>query len=271
MKTARKQPNILDIAYRDKSLELPPLWLRIASAGFYQLTPPWRDAPRQKTMGELFWCTKGTFHFTGEPERMVLHQDEVCFLFPGDYHDITATEESELYWFCFDGPHIQEIIAAFQLTRSPRPVTLCPRELFMRLIRETGSPEVSACYEAGATAFQILSLALAGKKKEKSPPLLFKRFCESVSVYYNCSAMGIADYAKHLHCHRSTLVRVVTGEIGISPQTYLRKVRLERAKYMLEYTLFSIKQIALKCGFTNPDYFAKVFRQTYGKKPTEFR
>ena len=101
--------------------------------------------------------------------------------------------------------------------------------------------------------------------------LLFKRFCESVSVYYNCSAMGIADYAKHLHCHRSTLVRVVTGEIGISPQTYLRKVRLERAKYMLEYTLFSIKQIALKCGFTNPDYFAKVFRQTYGKKPTAFR
>lgn len=260
-----------DMAYRNKSLQLPPLWLRIASAGIYQVAPSWRDRPRQKNMAELFWCTRGTFHFTCRPERMVLHENEVCFLFPGDFQDITATEEGELYWFNFDGPHIQEIISAFQLTRSPRPVGPCPRELFMRLIRETGSPEVSSCYLAGALAYQILSLALAGRAKEKTPPLLFKRFCESVAFHYGNPAMGISGYAAILHCHRSTLARVIREQTGLSPRMYLLKVRLAEAEYRLSFTLESVKEIALHCGFNDANYFAKVFRKTYGKNPSEFR
>ena len=260
-----------DIAYRNKSLELPPLWLRIASAGIFQVTENWRDKPRQKTMAELFWCTRGTFHFTGKPERLVLHENEVCFLFPGDFQDITATEKSELYWFNFDGPHIQEIIDAFQLTRSSRPVAPCPRELFMRLIRETGSPDPASCYLAGATAYQILALALAGRAKDKTPPLLFKRFCESVAFHYGNPVIGISDYAEILHCHRSTLARVIREQTGLSPRMYLLKVRLKEAEHQLLFTLQSVKEIALKCGFNDANYFAKVFRKTYGKNPSDFR
>ena len=272
MKTISRIKNFKsDVAYRHGSLKQPSLLLQVRSAGFYQATPQWKDRPKKKQFAELFWCARGTLHFTGEPERIVLHQDEVCFLFPGDFHKLSATEESEFYWFTFDGPYVRTIIEAFQLTRASRPAPPCPRELFMRLIREIRKAEKKAYCQAGATAYQLLTLALTGRDDDNNPPSLFKRFTRNVSEYFGDPAVGIAQYALMLKCHRSTLSRAVRSHAGMTPQAYLCKVRLEKAEHLLLFSLDPIKDVALQCGFSDPNYFSRVFHQAYGRNPSDYR
>ncbi len=58
---------------------------------------------------------------------------------------------------------------------------------------------------------------------------------------------------------------------GYSPADFAKKVRLERARAMLEQSVEagSVTQVALKCGFQNPGHFARDFRIAFGELPSE--
>jgi len=56
-----------------------------------------------------------------------------------------------------------------------------------------------------------------------------------------------------------------------SPIKYLNKLRLEHAKKLLWEQQLEIKEIAYKCGFTDPNYFTRKFTQSFGVSPKRFK
>lgn len=56
----------------------------------------------------------------------------------------------------------------------------------------------------------------------------------------------------------------------LSPNQFLRRARIERAKLLLEKQTGSISEIAYTVGFSNVSYFAKCFKDQYGVSPSEF-
>lgn len=77
--------------------------------------------------------------------------------------------------------------------------------------------------------------------------------------------------AEECHCSESYLNHMLKHRLGVSISTYLNKLRVERAKEYLLETQDSMLSIALRVGFQDPNYFARVFRQLIGIQPTEFR
>ena len=53
--------------------------------------------------------------------------------------------------------------------------------------------------------------------------------------------------------------------------TYLNEYRVEKAKAMMENSRISIKDISLACGYTDSNYFTRVFKRITGQTPTEYR
>ena len=49
------------------------------------------------------------------------------------------------------------------------------------------------------------------------------------------------------------------------------KIRIDRAKELLEFTDKPIAEIAEASGFQDQNYFARTFRQFTGMSPTQFR
>jgi AraC family transcriptional regulator len=68
--------------------------------------------------------------------------------------------------------------------------------------------------------------------------------------------------------HFSRAFREATGK---PPHAYLIDLRLKRAVDLLEHTRLSITEIALSCGFDQPQYFATVFRSKFGFTPSLWR
>ncbi len=78
-----------------------------------------------------------------------------------------------------------------------------------------------------------------------------------------CREAGIS----HPQLHRKLKART-----GLSPVQYIRHIRLKHARrLLLSDSSLSIADIAYDTGFSDPDYFSKVFRREFGCTPSEFR
>ena len=59
--------------------------------------------------------------------------------------------------------------------------------------------------------------------------------------------------------------------LGDRPQIYLDKLRISRAKQLLESSNVPINEIAQMCGFKNQSSFTMLFKHMTGQTPTEYR
>lgn len=58
---------------------------------------------------------------------------------------------------------------------------------------------------------------------------------------------------------------------GTSPYQFILRARIERAKFLLHSTDFSITYISADCGFQDPSTFCAAFRRIVGSSPTDYR
>jgi AraC family transcriptional regulator len=65
--------------------------------------------------------------------------------------------------------------------------------------------------------------------------------------------------------------RMFSATLGMSPQQYISKVRLERAKIQLTRKNASITQIACEAGFSSQASFTRAFKRVVGLSPGDYR
>jgi AraC-like DNA-binding protein/mannose-6-phosphate isomerase-like protein (cupin superfamily) len=82
--------------------------------------------------------------------------------------------------------------------------------------------------------------------------------------------LKLSSVANYLHVSPRHLSRLFTVELGQSFSAYVRKERIRHAVSLLTTTDWSIKQIALDCGFDTVHYFTTVFKAEMGEPPGKF-
>ncbi len=83
--------------------------------------------------------------------------------------------------------------------------------------------------------------------------------------------IGTGDVADGIGVSTAYLCQKFKEERGETILKALTKIRIERAKELLEEGYIHINDISEACGFTSPRYFSQVFRKATGKTPTDFR
>lgn len=81
--------------------------------------------------------------------------------------------------------------------------------------------------------------------------------------------IGLREIAGAIGTNSSYLSRLFHEETGMTVTEYLNRVRVERAKDLLEEDV-PLKEIVHRCGFRSYGYFLKIFKEYIGKTPKEF-
>ncbi|HSI46683.1 MAG TPA: AraC family transcriptional regulator [Ideonella sp.] len=82
-------------------------------------------------------------------------------------------------------------------------------------------------------------------------------------------AIGLADIADAACLSVSSLVRQFNAQLGASPYSYLKTVRLERARReLLGRPDLLIRDVALRWGFQNASKFSQAYRLQFGELPS---
>lgn len=82
---------------------------------------------------------------------------------------------------------------------------------------------------------------------------------------------SVDDFAQAVHMGRTLFYKKIKGITNLSPNEYIRIIRLKKAVGLLQSTQLNVSEIAYKVGFNDPDYFSKCFKEQFGKRPTEFK
>ena len=72
-------------------------------------------------------------------------------------------------------------------------------------------------------------------------------------------------------CSRTGIMTSFKANYGVGIIEYLTHVRIQKAKQLLISTSKSVKEIAETCGYSDQNYFSKVFLKRCGMTPTAFR
>ena len=77
--------------------------------------------------------------------------------------------------------------------------------------------------------------------------------------------------AQKFSISQRTLSRRFKNATGTSPAQYLCTLRLKVTKELLKKSNLSLYEIAQTCGFKEPSYFSKAFKQSYQLSPRQYR
>ncbi len=93
------------------------------------------------------------------------------------------------------------------------------------------------------------------------------------SIEHNLTGAGftIEQLCKTVFMSHSQLHRKLEALTGCSPNKFIRIIRLKQAKILLKNLDNSISSVAFDCGYNDPAYFTRVFKQEFGLTPQEWR
>ena len=93
---------------------------------------------------------------------------------------------------------------------------------------------------------------------------------EYIDKNYNKN-ITLSDVSSYIFFSESYFAHSFKQEFGISPKSYLLKVRIEAAKELLENTDMKIGDIALSVGFSGQQRFNDMFKKLEGVTPLKYR
>ena len=84
-------------------------------------------------------------------------------------------------------------------------------------------------------------------------------------------AWTIAALARLVNLSPSRLRHLFKTETGITPNQFLKEVRLAEAEQLLRTTFLRVKEIMNRVGFLDESHFGHEFKKTYGQSPSQYR
>jgi transcriptional regulator GlxA family with amidase domain len=92
-----------------------------------------------------------------------------------------------------------------------------------------------------------------------------------LTEHLNRSDLRLRELAQFCNISERTLLRRFREGLGTSPDQYLRQLRIERAKLLLESSELSVDEIASRCGYDDSTAFRKSFRSVTGLTTGRYR
>jgi len=160
------------------------------------------------------------------------------------------------------------------------------------LLCEIAHPPLSSirlgAEQIGAAAVTLLDQLMRGRAAEgvtRVPPLevVTRQSTDVLAVedpdvaaslrhirQHAANGLSVKELLDTIPVNRRTLERRFINVLGHTPLEEIQRVRLERAKALLQTDL-PIYDVAVRAGFTTSEYLATSFRRSTGMTPTEYR
>ncbi|MCC3703528.1 helix-turn-helix domain-containing protein [Rouxiella badensis] len=120
--------------------------------------------------------------------------------------------------------------------------------------------------------FQLIMSLLSHPKTNYRHNTQYKLHCLLAHLQEHClDEIDWAAIADEFLLTQRTLFRHIKQTTGMTPENYLKRLRLVSARAKLKNTEDSITDVAFTCGFSNSNHFTTTYKQAFGLTPTQER
>ncbi|WP_165971945.1 helix-turn-helix domain-containing protein [Paenibacillus piri] len=256
---------------------------RIRMAGDFTVKAGWTLDKRQLYEYELVYFPAGTqTRYTVEDKYYIL--DEPCFI-------LTRPLEPHMYQFDSLQP-TRHLFIHFDIDLpaadrpacsilSPGSASLIPSAQIsilpglLKQIIHLASAKPIRWMERGALLLYTLLTELDAAASdigsmESPPPSQISKALQYIDHHLTRS-LSVAEIARDSGWTHEHFTRVFVQAVGVSPQSFIARRRIEKASQLLIQTNSSIKEIAYAVGFRDEHYFSRCFSKIKGRSASDYR
>ncbi len=119
--------------------------------------------------------------------------------------------------------------------------------------------------------YSTVDIGITRKSEPTGEERFLKRAVEVIEKHLEDPELDAALLASELHLSESQLYRKLKALSGKSTSVFIRGIRLSVAKKLLEASDLNISEIAYQCGFNDPAWFSRAFKEKFGVSPSDVR
>ena len=180
----------------------------------------------------------------------------------------------EFYWMHCGGlcaPLLEHLRSAcpavFPMGARQGEIAAAVEELLLLKNRQEPQFEVHASRIVGDVLHELL---LGFQPGRSAPREAVRQLKDRLEAGYG-QPLSLKAISSELYLHPAHLTRLFKAHTGVTPQEYLKRVRIMKAKEMLRYTEWSVGEIARRSGFAHPSNFIHQFHRAEGVTPAQYR
>lgn len=218
--------------------------------------------------------------------EMTVGCDNIAVLSPGDVYIIPP--KTPHYIVCCDEAAEWDVVM-FDVRAFYNDTDLCRRYLEpifdgrAKFQLRINQPEITACFDRVVdpglgnsfglipAVYSLLDLLFRHALVEVGTEVKGRHSIIQATEYMKqnlTEKLTTKELAKKFGYSQEHFCRLFREVTQFTPMQYLRVFRLERAMQLLNENKYSIGEIAERCGFTDPNYFTRCFRDFFGTTPT---
>jgi AraC family transcriptional regulator, arabinose operon regulatory protein len=256
--------------------------LHICSIGYY---PKAKDhyTFRKKGLSEnfLFYCVDGDGWFKIGDQKHAVGPNEFFVLPQHVAHAYGSAEEHlwTIYWVHFGGHSLAEFNKIQSVQKCFKPGHIANRDetviLFKKMFKtlELGY-SIDNLLFANVCLSHFISLFIYNNKYYDGENAAQLDSMDNAILYMQQRInenISLTDLSKHYNYSVSRFSNLFKQKTGYAPIDYFLQMKMQKACQLLDFTKYSIKEIAFTLGFDDPYYFSKRFRTIIGLSPKKYR
>ncbi|WP_091069693.1 AraC family transcriptional regulator [Paenibacillus sp. NFR01] len=258
--------------------------LHVLFAGESQTKPLHQAGPKIYDYYLLHNIESGAGTFTTEWRKYRLGPGDCFLIHPGQLVSYLSDAEQpwRYRWAAFTGPDADELVRQSGLT-AENPVlstgenSVIPgalagmKEAFYANKDSAHLTSLGYLYHIIGEAAELHDAASRLSGAESQGKRTVKQMIHYMAAQY-AHPVSIEQMCDSLGYNRAYLSRIFKQETGLSPVTYLLRLRIEKSRQLLrERPELSVEQVAASVGLTDPLYFSRQFKRFCAESPTAYR
>ena len=230
---------------------------------------------------QLIFITRGEGSFeSSSQEKTIVKEGNMFLLFPSEWHNYFPNKKTgwDEHWIGFSGVNIDNRIQNGFFSKDKPILNIGINDEVLNLYEQALSvaKEQKTGYQqmlAGIVNL-LLGYAYSLDKYFSFEDLEATQKINKAKIFIRENFMGKLtpeSVAEQVCMSYSRFRHIFKQDTGFSPAQYIQKLKIQKSKELLTYTLLPSQKIAFEIGFENPDYFCRIFKQKIGLTPIEYR
>lgn len=264
----------------NKVQEKPMMSLAVYNVGRQKCTPGYRWGPGIRDHYLIHYISAGRGTYTVLDRTFQLQEGDAFLIYPGMAVSYQADMRRpwSYEWVGFAGTDARPILDMTDF--SPESLVLTAPaygkdlQKHLRRINQAFGNTFRESISMTGELYSLLALLVGGSSRDRTArgrdAETVRSAVQFIEQRYSY-AISVEDVADYVGVSRSTLFRVFTRQMGLSPKEYLDNYRIDKARFLLRHSELTIGAIAVSVGYDNGLYFSKAFKKITGQTPSSYR